>query len=213
MNKKFKNVFIEEKEILTKNKYPKFKVCGEKILYKDNCEYRVWDPERSKLAASILKGLKFFNLDENTNVLYLGASSGTTASYISDIVNMVFAVEISKRMMRDLLKVCEVRKNMVPILGDAYHPEEYYERVSDINFIYQDVAQPNQVEIFNKNFEIFKAKYGMLAIKSRSIDVTKNPLKIFKESVKELGNFEILEIINLMPFHKDHVLVNVKYKG
>lgn len=213
MKEKFKNVFIEGKEILTKSKYPKFRVYGEKILYKDNVEYRVWDPERSKLAAAIIKGLKFFNLDENSNVLYLGASSGTTVSHISDIVNLVFAVEISKRMMRNLLKVCEIRKNIVPILDDANYPENYYERTLNIDFIYQDVAQPNQVEIFNKNFEVFKAKYGMLAIKARSIDVTKNPSKIFKQSINQLKNFEILESINLMPFHKDHILINVKYKG
>lgn len=212
MKEKFKNVFLEGGEILTKSKYPKFRVYGEKILHKNNEEYRVWDPERSKLAAAIIKGLKFFNLNENSNVLYLGASAGTTVSHISDIANLVFAVEISHRMMRNLLKICEIRKNIIPILGDANHPEDYYERVSYIDFIYQDVAQPNQVEIFNKNFEVFKAKYGMLAIKARSVDVTKSPSKIFKKSLNQLKNFEILESIDLMSFHKDHVLINVKYK-
>jgi len=213
MKEKFKNVFLDGRKILTKSKYPKFKVYGEKILHEKNVEYRIWDPKRSKLAAAIIKGLKFFNLNENSNVLYLGASSGTTASHVSDIVNIVFAVEISKRMMRDLLKICEVRKNIIPILGDASHPEDYCGRVSKVDFIYQDVAQPNQVEIFCKNFEIFKCKFGMLAIKARSIDVTKSSSKIFKESIRELKNFEILETINLMPFHKDHILINVKYNG
>ncbi len=46
-------------------------------------------------------------------------------------------------------------------------------------------------------------------IKARSIDVTKNPKKIFKEEESKLktGGFRVLEKINLEPYEKDHMAI------
>ncbi len=213
MNQIFDGVYKEGRNIATKNKFKGNTVYGEKIISEKGNEYRLWDPERSKLAAAIQNGLRNWTIKKDYNVLYLGASSGTTSSHVSDISNLVFAVEISKRMMRNLIQISEIRTNIIPVLADALKPETYMDRILSVDFIYQDVAQPNQAEILNKNVEIFKPKFAMLAIKARSIDVLKNPSQIFKREIAKLKNFEVLEIIKLYPYDKDHVLVNLRYKG
>ena len=63
-------------------------------------EYRIWNPFRSKLAASILSGVDNIHIKPGLKVLYLGAASGTSVSHVSDIVGpegTVFAVEFSHR--------------------------------------------------------------------------------------------------------------------
>ncbi|RLF13273.1 MAG: fibrillarin-like rRNA/tRNA 2'-O-methyltransferase, partial [Thermoprotei archaeon] len=44
--------------LATLNLAPGVRVYGEALIRKGGDEYRVWDPYRSKLAASILKGLE-----------------------------------------------------------------------------------------------------------------------------------------------------------
>ena len=125
----------------------------------------------------------------------------------------MFCVEISPRMMRELLPVGQRKKNMVPLLGDANKPGSYAQRVSSIDVIYQDVAQPNQAEILIKNVEVFRPRHAMLAIKARSINTAMNPKKVFKAEIRKLKEkFEVLETINLAPFEKDHVFVNLRVK-
>ena len=68
----------------------------EKLIIKKGVEYRLWDPFRSKLAASIMNELEEFPFENKSKVLYLGASTGTTVSHVSDIVGpsgIVFSVE------------------------------------------------------------------------------------------------------------------------
>jgi len=51
----------------------------------------------------------------------------------------------------------------------------------------------------------------MISIKSRSIDVTKEPEEVFREVEKELSeHFEMVERISLEPYEKDHALIVVK---
>lgn len=52
-------------------------------------EYRVWNPFRSKLAASVMAGVENIFIKPKSKVLYLGAASGTTVSHVSDIVGPV----------------------------------------------------------------------------------------------------------------------------
>jgi fibrillarin-like pre-rRNA processing protein len=215
----FPGVFKIKGKLYTENLSPGFKVYGERLIHKKRGkEFREWDPFRSKLAAAILNGLKKFPFFPDCNVLYLGASAGTTPSHISDIIGknegLIYCVEISERMMFDLMRICEKRKNMIPILGDANKPQNYSPLISSpIDVIYQDVAQKNQAEIILKNFKFFKPKHAMLAIKSRSISSVKKPKDIFKEEIKKLEEqFNILEMINLKPYDKDHILVNLKRK-
>ena len=125
-------------------------VYGERILG----GYRLWDPFRSKLAALLLKSKgRGLRLKRDAKVLYLGAATGTTVSHVSDIVadGLVYAVEFSPRSMRDLIRLCERRKNIIPILADAARPEAYAALVEPVDLVYQDIAQRNQAEIASLN--------------------------------------------------------------
>ena len=201
-------VFTNGKDILTINGAPGKAVYSERLLAVNGIEYRAWDPHRSKLAAAILLGARDFGLDESTKVLYLGAASGTTASHVSDIVSngVVHCVEVSERSFRDLVGVCETRKNMIPHLADANQPEEYAHIIEGVELVYQDIAQRNQVEIFVRNMAAFDAEHGILMLKSRSVNVNRKPKEIFAEVHKDLvaKSFKVRNIIDLERYAKDH---------
>lgn len=220
IEKKFDGVFLIDKKIATKNLIKNFKISEEKLMEAGDAQYRSWDPYHSKLSAAILKGLKNLPIKEGSKILYLGAASGTTASYVSDIVGkngLVYCVEFAPRSMRDLIGVCEKRKNMLPLLNDARKPEEY-ERdvVGKMDVVYCDIADPLEIKIFIENSKKFLKKegYGMIAIKSQSIDVTKNPKEIYEAALKKLSEkFRILEKMDLSPFTEDHLFAVVQYEG
>jgi fibrillarin-like pre-rRNA processing protein len=221
---KFKGVFLAVgddgvKRLATRNITPGFQVYGEKLVTYDGKEYRLWEPYRSKLAASILKRIEEMPIGEGDKILYLGAASGTTASHVADIVGrdgIVFCVEFSPRVTRELVRVCETKKNMIPILADARFPEKYRMLVEQVDTIYSDVAQPEQAKLLADNSEMFLKSdgYTMLAIKAQSIDVTKEPSEVFKEETQVLTKrgFEIVQVVNLEPFDKAHAMVLAKFK-
>ena len=207
-----------KKQLYTINLAPGKKVYGEKLVEENGTEYREWDAFKSKLAAFILKGSPNTGLRKNDVVLYLGSASGTTVSHVSDIVGkdgFVFAFDISPRVMRDLIFLCYDRDNIAPILGDAGKIEETKERICIVDVIYQDVAQKNQVGIFLKNTDLFlkRTGYGLLAVKARSIDVTRKPKDIFKEVKSALEKeLVIVDYRELDPFQKDHCMFMCKKK-
>lgn len=210
-------VLSEGKKLLaTKSTHKNFRIHGEKLFDFKGEQFRAWDPFTSKLAATIIKGLKFFPFEQGASVLYLGSASGVTPSFISDIIGekgVIFCVEFAPRMMREFLLRCEQRKNMLPLLADARKPKEYEETVRKVGVIYQDVAQPDQSQILLKNAEKFLKPngYALIAIKSQSIDVTKPPREVFEKVLQELKKeFEILQTIKLEPFDKDHLFVVLK---
>ncbi len=187
-----------------------------KTIKIENYEYRIWDPYHSKLAALILKGVSV-PLKRDSTVLYLGAANGTTASHVSDIVSegTVFAVEFSPRAMKDLISISIPRKNIVPILADARQPDEYRNMVTEVDVIYQDIAQREQAEIAIRNADIFLKKGGLLIliIKSRSIDSTKKVHDVIDYEIRKLEDFfNIKERMNLEPFHSDHASVMAEYR-
>ena len=209
-----------EQKISTENLVPGNQVYKEKLIIKKGIEYRLWDPFRSKLAASIMNGLENFPFKNKTKVLYLGASTGTTVSHVSDIVGpsgLVFAVEHASRVARDFLdRVATHRSNIMPILQDARKPKEYFSVFGKVDVVYVDIAQPDQTKIAIENCDMFLKKEGFffLVIKTRSIDVTKAPKRIVEEEIKKLREkFEILESIDLHPYDKDHAMVIAKYKN
>ena len=218
MPHKLKGVYLGDKRILlTKNLVPGQKVYTERLFKVKGEEYREWIVNRSKLAAAIKKGLKTWPFKEGIKVLYLGIAAGTTASHISDLIGekgVIFGVEFAPRVLRELMFVVNKRKNIIPILADANQPETYQHIASVSDVVYQDVAQPHQVEIFLKNLRWFgkEGTIGFLAVKARSIDVTKDPREVFKEVEKQLkaNKLQILEAIRLDPFHKDHMMFVVK---
>ncbi len=205
---KFENIYSDGKHILTKGS----PVWNEKTIN----NYRIWNPRRSKLCAMILNKCKIMPIKKNSTVLYLGASSGTTVSYVSDIADkgMIYCVEFSGRVFRDLIAMCEKRKNIVPILADANQPESYQHIVESVDVVYQDIAQRNQIQIFKKNAKMFLKKngYGIIMVKARSIDTTARPEDVYKKAVEDLKDFEILEKIGLEPYCKDHLAVALENK-
>jgi fibrillarin-like pre-rRNA processing protein len=208
--------FIEEDQpiLVTRNLVPGRMVYGERLIRMGEEEYRSWNPTRSKLAAAIMKGLGEMPILSGSKVLYLGVASGTTCSHISDIVGReghIWGVDFSARSLRDLIdNVARHRRNISPILGDAREPNRYSAQVPKVDVIYSDVAQPDQAEIVLKNAFLFLSRGGcaMLAIKSRSVDVTKEPGVVYSEQVEVLkrGGFTIGELVELDPYEKDHAL-------
>lgn len=184
---------------------------GGKTIKIGNYEYRIWDPYHSKLAALLIKGASI-PLKKDSTVLYLGAANGTTVSHVSDIVSegTVFAVEFSPRAMKDLIRTSAPRMNLIPVLADARDPGSYANMVTEVDFIYQDVAQREQAEIAIRNAELFLKKGGLLVliIKSRSIDSVKNTDEMSHNEIKKIGElFKVMGIMNLEPFHSDHAVV------
>ena len=203
------NVLFEKGKIYTKNLVPGQNVYGERLIKRRGGEYRQWDPKRSKLAASMLKGFKV-PINEDSTILYLGSASGTTVSHVSDILSKgkIYAVDVAPRVMRDLLFLADKRQNIFPLLFNANLPQSYSNIVEKVDFIYQDIAERNQAEILEKNAKVFlkKGGYCMIAVKSRSINVSKNPKVVFAEVESKLKeNFKVLKKARLEPFEKDHM--------
>ena len=187
-------VFLKNGEIATKNLTPGIKVYDEKLIQEDKDgvieEYRIWNPRRSKLSAALLNGLEKINLENDAKILYLGASTGTTVSHISDIVTdgVIYAVEFSPVSMKKLVRLSQNRPNVLPILADATKPKYYLNKVEKVDLVYCDVAQAKQSELFINNMNLFLKDdgKGLITIKARSIDVVQKPKKIFKDEANKI---------------------------
>jgi fibrillarin-like pre-rRNA processing protein len=212
-------VTINGKEhIATINLLKGVTLYGEKLISRDGNEYRTWDPFRSKLAAAYVKGLHF-EFSNVCNVLYLGASTGTTVSHMSDIVGQsgkIFAVESSTRVARELISnVSSKRTNVIPIIEDARKPRSYFSIYDKMDLVYCDIAQPDQTTIAIDNCKVYlkETKPMLLVIKTRSIDVTMSPKNVISQEIKKLesNSFEIKQKIDLEPFDKDHAMINAVF--
>jgi fibrillarin-like pre-rRNA processing protein len=205
----------ESEVLLTLNFTPGQKAYDEKVMEFGGQEYRVWNPYRSKLAAAAIKKLQNIPITAQSHILYLGAASGTTCSHLSDVLRdqgKVYCIEFSSRVIRELVRVCEIRKNLIPILGDARYPSQYRMLIPEqVDVIYADVAQPEQAQIIISNAETFLKPNGwiLLFVKSRSVDVTMDPEQVYKDQVKILKNaqFKIVELSFLSPYSEDHALI------
>ncbi|MCL2157406.1 MAG: fibrillarin-like rRNA/tRNA 2'-O-methyltransferase [Methanobrevibacter sp.] len=229
------NIYLKEDQLATENLVPGKRVYGEQLFKEElgpiddsaetiskietkEVEYRIWNPHRSKLAAAFLNGLSKLKIANDSKILYLGASTGTTVSHISDIAKdgLIYAVEFSPVSMRKLNRLSENRPNIAPLLVDATKPKKYLNLIEKVDFIYCDVAQPNQTDAFIKNIKLFlkEDSLAMIMIKSRSIDVNQKPQKIFKQEEQKLiaKGLGVIEKIKLEPYEKDHIAFLVQEK-
>ena len=218
-HKKFEGIFNANGKLATINLIPGFRSSNEELVKVKGIEYRIWDQHTSKPSAAIKKGLKLFPLRKGMKLLYLGLAEAKTASFFSDILGKegtIFGVEISERSLRESIPACERRGNIIPILADSRKPELYENTVLDkIDFLYEDVASPDQVQILIRNCEKFLRSKGfaVIAIKSQSIDSVKSPKAVYKECLEELEKFfEILDKVELDPYQKDHLFMVMKLK-
>ncbi len=207
-------------KLFTLNLVPGITVYREQLVKINGVEYRAWDPFRSKLAAAIINGLEKDVIREGDKVLYLGTSTGTTASHISDIIGekgLLIGVEVSARVAREFIeKVAKPRKNVLPFLADARFPSRY-SGFGKVDVVYCDVAQHDQTEIAIANCKLHLKEGGklLLVVKTRSIDVLKEPSEVIKDEVRKLSEsgFARISVIRLEPFDKDHALVFSTYSG
>ena len=207
-----------EWRLATENLVPGEGVYGERLVSQKGTEYRLWDASRSKLAAAIANGLEDFPFANRSSVLYLGASTGTTVSHVSDMVGpggVVFGVEHASRVARDFLdRVASRRPNVIPVFQDARRPEEYVSVFGRVDIVYADIAQPDQTRIAVGNCRAFLRDGGhfFLVIKTRSIDATRPPGRVIAEETDRLrGDFDVLQSVDLRPYHKDHAMVVARY--
>ncbi len=221
-HREFEGVYFAQKQgkraIATKSLVKGFQVHDEPIVKEGGEEYRLWDPKRSKLAAAILKGLHAWPFKPGVKILYLGAANGVTPSFVSDIIgpkSKLYALEFSARAMRDLLRVCETRENMLPLLEDARLPQRYEKDLEPVDVIYEDVADRDQAQILVENSKLFLKKSGiaMLAIKARSIDAVAPPKQVYSKVITQLQpHFIVKEKIDLFPFERDHLFLVLEKK-
>ena len=215
---KIQGIFIENNKFFTENpiECKDVKIYNEKLLNRDDKQFRSWNPYRSKLASALHKGINI-DITDKSDVLYLGAATGTTVSHISDIIKMgrIFSVENSPLAMKKLLSVCKIRKNIIPILSDANHPDRYNHIVNQVDIVYQDISQRNQAEIFIKNIKRYLKSegIGIIMVKARSIDVSLKPKVAFDMvcSIIKENNLKINKMVELHPYEKDHAAIICSY--
>ncbi len=215
MKEIFPGVFSINQKIATLNSTPGIKTFGEILSEVDNKEYRLWDPNHSKAAAAIAKGIKLFPIQRGTIIVYLGIAHGYTASFFSDIIGpegVIYGIEFSDRCFNELLPVAYRRRNILPILADARKPEDYKNKVLEkVDIVYCDIAQRDQTDVAVRNCKAFlkKGGYLMLAIKTQSIDVTKPAKMTVADEISRLKNhgFEIVDWKMLDPFEERHGFV------
>ena len=127
----------------------------------------------------------------------------------------IYCLEFAQRVMREFVEHCKVRSNLIPIFRDARFPEKYSSLMDQVDMIYCDIAQPEQAQILvnNANWFLKDNGFGLLCVKSRSVDVTKKPEVIYEKQISILkkNNFEIIEVIKLDPYSSDHALVSAKF--
>ena len=210
----------EGREVLTRNLVPGTATYGEDLVKIEGTEYRRWDPFRSKLAAAVIKGLPDDVIRRGDKVLYLGTSTGTTPSHVSDIVGekgLVIGVEFSPRVARQFVEnVARARRNVVPYIADARESSRFGS-FGRVDVVYCDIAQQDQTEIAIENCRKNLKPDGrlVLIVKSRSIDVIKDPKEVFRQESSRLekNGFVVERVIELSPFDRDHALISAVWKG
>ncbi|MCL4345476.1 MAG: fibrillarin-like rRNA/tRNA 2'-O-methyltransferase [Candidatus Thermoplasmatota archaeon] len=189
-------------------------VYGEKIIKKHEYFLHAWEPKKSKLSAAISDGISRLPIEEDTETLYLGASSGTTVSHISDISNdgKIFAIEVAPEPFSKLLNLSENRRNIYPVMANARIPDEYsFFLGHSPDFIYQDISQKDQTEILLRNMDAFPEwNYAIYMLKAISIDSARKPDDVLNEQISKLKKrkgIKIIETINISNFHRGHFCI------
>ncbi len=189
-------------------------VSGERWVERSGRTYRSFEPTRSKLAAALSNGWTGGLPCPRDRWLYLGAATGTTASYVADLVGpegRVYALERSLRPFSRLLALSARWPNLLPILGDARRPREYSGLVPPVDGLYCDVAQPDQIPIVRSNAELFLKGPGarvLVALKTPSMGRDRTAAGHRARSEEELRAFvHLARVVTLEPFHRGHYLL------
>ena len=220
------SVLMEGRNIWTVNANPGVAIRGETLRKFRGVEHRRWDPNRSKLAAGILRTRKDPSdllPQRGSTVLYLGAGHGTTISHLHDHLcgssnqykGRLVAVDLAPRCLRDLTHLAEHRQGLVPVLGDARKFDAWGVLVpARVDWLFQDVAQAGQVRIFLSAVRRFLSKggIGLLSLKAASErHQDGGDQDIFDSAIQQLSQeVEIIEHINLTGFEDQHALFIIR---
>ncbi len=213
----------EGRTLWTRNAVKGISVRGERRKRDGRIEWRRWDPTRSKVAAAILRTIEDPSTllpNPGSTCLYLGASSGGTVSHIHDFVcgadnhhgGQLVAVEISPRMVRDLVKLSDMRPGLVPVLGDARKPEQVAAFIrGKANWIHQDLSIADQAETFVKMATSFLSPggIGLLSLKAaseRSSEGDDNSRFQKAERILRESDLVLQERIDLTGLEEQHVV-------
>ena len=144
-------------------------------------------------------------------MLVCGVDDAGRGSVLGPLV--IAGISIEKSKIKQLVKIGvkdskqlspqsreKLYKQILSIV-DGYHVAKISPRIID-----KSVSKNllNQLE----------ANYMAKVIKTRSIDVTREPSQVMRSEVKKLSaNFEIVQEINLEPYEGDHGMVIAKYLG
>ena len=219
-------VLLEGRNVWTVNANPGIAVRGESLRKFRGVEHRRWDPNRSKLGAGLLRTRNDPSLllpDAGSTILYLGAGHGTTISHLHDHLcgaknrfgGRLVAVDLAPRCLRDLTYLAEHRQGLVPVLGDARKFDAWGVLIpSRVDWLFQDVAQAGQVEIFLSAVRRFLSKdgIGLLSLKAASERHNEGGDEdIFAAAIAQLSSeVELLEHINLTGFEDQHALFVIR---
>lgn len=206
------NTLLMEGKLYTLNSAPGWRLKGQPILDHGGREYRSWSPYSSKLAAFLMKGGRLDGIDGATEILYLGASYGTTASHVADISPdaRVYCVEISRKPYIALEGVARQHAGMVPILDDASRPENYSLFVRSPEVLVQDIAQKHLLDIMLRNIRQFPSvRWFYLAVKARSIDSTAPPEVMYERTMERLLTELKCEatLTDISSYEADHAII------
>ena len=212
----------EGRTLWTRNAVKGISVRDERRKKDSRIEWRHWEPQKSKVAACLLKT----KLDPSelipevgSTCLYLGASSGTTVSHIHDHVcgsgnhhnGQIVSVEISPRMMRDLSKLSELRPGLIPVLGDARKPTVISPYLRDkVDLIHQDISVADQTKSLWNISEIFLKDdgIGLLSLKAASERWIEggddSRFKSAKELIESNSKVELIENVDISHFEGQH---------
>ena len=220
-------VLREGKSIWSINAVPGHSVYGESLRRIQGMECRRWDPTRSKLGAAILRTRNDAALllpEEGTTVVYLGAGHGTSISHLhdhlcgegNDLKGRLVAVDLAPRCLRELTHMAKSRPGLVPVLGDARQHAAWGVLIpTKVNWLFQDVAQAGQVDIFIGACRRFLnvGGVGLLSLKAASERWTGDgeaALFAKVEHTLERSGFNIEERIELTGYEDNHVLFHVR---
>ncbi|MBD50364.1 MAG: hypothetical protein CMB08_00345 [Euryarchaeota archaeon] len=219
----------EGRNIWTRNAVKGISVRKERRKRDGKNEWRIWDPTKSKIAASLLRTksdpTKILPQPGN-DCLYLGSSTGGTVSHIHDCVcgsgnhhkGQIIAIDISSRMMRELVKLSETRPGIVPVLADARDITQISPFINKkVDWIHQDLSISDQAKTFVKIAEIFLKNngIGLLSLKGASERAADGSLEIKFEKAEEIlmkSNLDVIEKIDLKGLEEQHVLFYCKMK-
>ncbi len=209
------------KSIWTKNAVKGISVRGERRRREGKIEWRNWDPNKSKIAASILKtknNPEIFLPKTGSTCLYLGSSMGGTVSHIHDIVcgsnnhhnGQIVAVDISPRMIKDMTTLSEIRDGIFPVLADARIVGQIAPFLRNhADWIHQDLSIADQAHTFVKIISnLLSSKgIGILSLKAaseRSSEGDDNSRFQKAQKIIMDSGIRILERINISSFEDQH---------